>query len=404
VETKETKDMIDYRRLGAVSPKPHTIFEVDGKMVAEHVFTRDGFSDLYSILYQRRAPTHETKAQRWTNPNRHFPQAPTEGTQGNADFNLLRRHVKTPSLPSGGTMLGSRATLFFNADCSVGVAKPNRADDVFFVNGDADELYFVAEGGGVLQTMFGEIDYVAHDYLFVPKGTAYRFLPMGLQNLLVIEGRKDFGIPAEFRHPKGQLRLDAPYGHRDFRSPSRLTNFKPGENFPIVVKKDGALSWREYTDWPYQVVGWDGWVFPFAFAVGDYQPKTSTIHLPPSIHSVFAAQGFVMMNFVPRLVDYGKNAIPCPYPHSSVDCDEILFYVDGNFTSRKSIGQYSISFHPAGIPHGPHPEKYEQSIGARETSELAVMVDTFAPLLMTAVAQAFEDPNYHFTWDSQDDL
>ncbi|MCA2961229.1 MAG: homogentisate 1,2-dioxygenase [Silvanigrellales bacterium] len=393
--------MIDYRRLGAVSPKPHTIFEVDGKMVAEHVFTRDGFSDLYSILYQRRAPTHETKAELWKNPNPHFPHVADSST---ALGELLRRHVKTPSLPAGGTLLSSRVTLFFNADCTVGIAKPDRTDDVFFVNGDADELYFVAEGGGTLQSMFGELDYSAGDYVYIPKGTPYRFLLKGPQNFFVVEGMKDFGIPAEFRHPKGQLRLDAPYGHRDFRSPSRLTDFKPGENFDIIVKRFDTLSRRSYTDWPYQVVGWDGWVYPFAFAVSDYQPKTSSVHLPPSIHCVFGAKGFVMMNFVPRIVDYAKNAIPCPYPHSSVDCDEILFYVDGNFTSRKSIGQYSISFHPGGIPHGPHPEKYEQSIGARETNELAVMVDTFAPLHMTAAALSFEDQSYHFTWDTSEHL
>jgi homogentisate 1,2-dioxygenase len=393
--------MIDYRRLGAIPPKPHTIFEVDGKMVAEHVFTRDGFSDLYSILYQRRAPTHETSAQSWTNPNPHFPSAPREGVMPGE---LLRRHVKTQAVPAGGTMLSSRATLFVNADCTVGVAKPDRACESFFVNSDADELYFVAEGGGVLQTVFGEIDYVAHDYLYVPKGVAYRFLPRGPQNLLVVEGSKSFGIPREFRHPQGQLRLDAPYGHRDFRGPSRLLELASNENFAFVVKRFGALSRREYTEFPYQVVGWDGWVYPFAFAVGAYQPKTSTIHLPPSIHCAFSAQGFVIMNFVPRMVDYGKGAIPCPYPHSSPDCDEILFYVEGNFTSRKAIGQHSISFHPAGIPHGPHPEKYEASIGHKETNELAIMVDTFGPLRMTLAAEAFDDPTYHYTWNSTEHL
>jgi homogentisate 1,2-dioxygenase len=391
--------MIDYRRLGAVSPKPHTIFEVDGKMVAEHVFTREGFSDFYSILYQRRAPTHETKVENLASPNPAFPHKPVAGHP-----ELMRRHLKTPLIPQGGTLLQSRMTLFYNDDCSVGMAKPTETDSCFFVNGDADELYFVAEGGGTLQSMFGELDFLPGDYVFVPKGTAYRFLLQKPQNMLVVEGHREFGIPKEFRLPLGQLRLDAPYTHRDFRSPDRLAQLKPSDNFPIIVKRFNTLTRREYTEFPYQVLGWDGCVYPFAFAVSAYQPKTSSVHLPPSIHCVFAAKGFVMMNFVPRIVDYAKNAIPCPYPHSSVDCDEILFYVDGNFTSRKSIGQYSMSFHPGGIPHGPHPEKYEQSVGARETTELAVMVDTFAPLYMTEAAKKCEDGNYHYSWNSKEFL
>lgn len=391
--------MLDYRRLGAVSEKAHTIFEVEGKMVAEHVFTRDGFSDLYSILYQRRAPTHETRSDVYENPNTHFPHRPSP-----LPVELKRRHVKTPDHPAGGTLLESRATLFHNADCSVGIAKPNRTSKEFFSNGDADELYFVAEGAGVLQTIFGEITYGPGDYLFVPKGVPYRFQISGAQNFFIVEGSKDFGIPREFRLPQGQLRLDAPYAHRDFRGPERLLSLTAQDNFPIIVKRNNALTIHEYTDWPYHVIGWDGWVYPFAFNVDAYQPKTSNVHLPPSIHMVFSAKGFVMMNFVPRIVDYHKKAVPCPYPHSSVDCDEILFYVKGEFTSRKSIGQYSISHHPGGIPHGPHPEKYEKSVGARETNELAVMVDTFAPLILTDAARRIEDAGYHFSWNTPDHL
>lgn len=391
--------MIDYRRLGQVSDKPHTIFEVDGNMVAEHVFTRDGFSDLYSILYQKRAPTHESRAGIFEHTNRFFPARPTEPNP-----NLLRRHIKTPDMPTGGTLLESRATLFCNADCAVGMAKPSKTSDVFFCNADADELYFVVEGAGTLQSMFGELDYRAGDYVYVPKGVPYRFVHSGAQNFFVVEGAKNFGIPKEFRHAQGQLKLDAPYTHRDFRSPDRLLQLRDDENFPIIVKRGHVLTRHEYTEWPYKVIGWDGWVYPFAFNIEAYQPKTSSIHLPPSIHTVFAAQGFVMMNFVPRMVDYHKKAIPCPYPHSSVDCDELLFYVKGNFTSRKSIAQYSISFHPGGIPHGPHPEKYEASVGARETDELAVMVDTFAPLCLSEAAAHYEDTSYHMTWNTADHL
>jgi|1048.fasta_scaffold15987_3 homogentisate 1,2-dioxygenase len=391
--------MIDYRRLGAVSEKPHTVFEFEGKMVAEHVFTRDGFSDVYSILYQRRAPTHEVKVEAVTLKNPGFPHDPADGI----DL-LKRRHVKTPKLPQGGTLLESRKTLFFNSDCTVGIARPDKPEIGFFINADADEMYFVAEGAGTLQTIFGEIDFKEGDYLFVPKGVASRFQFSKPLYLMIVEGSKDFGIPREFRLAQGQLRLDAPFTHRDFRSPSRLLQLPENENPPFFVKKLNQMSRHEYTEFPYRVIGWDGWCYPFAFSVHAYQPKTSSIHLPPTIHTVFAARGFYMMNFVPRIVDYAKNAIPCPYPHSSVDCDEILFYVKGEFTSRKGIEQYSMSYHPCGIPHGPHPEKYEMSVGVRETNELAVMVDTFAPLRMTKAAVGLEDDNYHYSWNTKEHL
>ena len=391
--------MIDYRRLGSVSPKAHTKFEVEGKMVSEHVFTREGFSDLYSILYQRRAPTHETRSDVYVNKNPLFPHKPSELTA-----ELKRRHVKTFEHKAGGSLLENRATLFYNSDCTVGVAKPNRTSPEFFSNGDADELYFVAEGTGTLQTIFGELPYHPGDYLFIPKGVPYRFQFSELQNFFIVEGNREFGVPREFRQVQGQLKLDAPYAHRDFRSPEKLLTFTAQDNFPIVVQKGGKLTIHEYTEWPYQVLGWDGWVFPFAFPISAYQPKTSSVHLPPNIHTVFAARGFVMMNFVPRVLDYAPNAVPCPYPHSSVDCDEILFYVEGHFTSRKGISQYSISHHPGGIPHGPHPEMYEKSVGLRESNELAIMVDTFAPLIMTQAAQNLEDAKYHFSWDTADHL
>jgi homogentisate 1,2-dioxygenase len=391
--------MIDYRRLGVVSEKPHTVFEHEGKMVAEHVFTRDGFSDLYSILYQKRAPTHEVKVQPLQLSNFGFPHHPSEGEEL-----LMRRHIKSPKLQIGGQLLESRKTLFFNDDCTVGIARPKTPSQEFFINGDADELYFVAEGAGTLQTIFGEIDFKEGDYLFVPKGVASRLQFKDPLYLFIVEGTKEFGIPREFRLAQGQLRLDAPFTHRDFRSPSRLLNLPDTENPAFIVKKHNRLSKHEYTEFPYRVIGWDGWCYPFAFSIHAYQPKTSSHHLPPTIHTVFAGRGFYMMNFVPRILDYAKNAIPCPYPHSSVDCDEILFYVKGEFTSRKGIGQYSISYHPCGIPHGPHPEKYEMSVGARETNELAVMVDTFAPLKMTKAAAAFEDDSYHYSWNTKEYL
>ena len=386
--------MIHYRSLGELPPKPHFVFESGGKMLAEHVFTRDGFNDAFGILYQNRAPTHETRAALYETQNRFFcvPSTPPPPL-------LKRRHIPNAPLPKGGTLLESRFTLFCNSDVSIGVAKPTQVEDVFFANSDADELFFVAGGTGVLETPFGALDYGPDDYLFIPKAIPYRFVFSDEQHFLCTEAYKNLSIPKEFRNPVGQLRLDAPGSHRDFRSPTRLIDFS-GRHHAIVIKRHQTLTIHEYTEWPYQTRGWDGFVYPFAFNINNYQPKTSTVHLPPTIHLCFSAPGFVVLNFVPRLVDYHDKAIPCPYPHSSPDCDEVIFYAKGNFTSRKAISQHSFSCHPGGLPHGPHPEKYEESVGTQKTNELAIMVDTFAPLgLAPAVAQ-FEDSSYHGTWNT----
>jgi homogentisate 1,2-dioxygenase len=409
-----SKPMIDYRTLGEISKKPHTVFEPKSlsklpnnlKMAAEHVFTREGFSDLYSILYQKNAPTHETQVTNYSKKGHSFPHEPLSAQELEAQ-KLLRRHFPTPQIQNTGNFLQARTTLLYNSDCTVGISTPTEntsKHSEFFSNGDSDELYFIAQGQGSFETIFGKLSFYQHDYIFVPKGTPYRieFNETENQKYFIVEGFKQFGIPKEFRHPQGQLKLDSPYTHRDFRSPQELLTVKgnPG----IVVKKKNRLTFHEYTEFPYQVVGWDGWMYPFAFSVHNFQPKTSTIHLPPSSHSVFSANGFVMMNFVPRMLDYGSNAIPCPYPHTSVDCDEVLFYAEGQFTSRKAISRHSISFHPCGIPHGPHPEKYEQSVGHQKTDELAIMVDTFAPLNISKAALKFEDPSYHFSWNASNCL
>lgn len=391
--------MIDYRRLGFVSSKQHTICEYDGKMLTEHVITRDGFNDHYSILYQKRAPTHEISTELYKHENPFFPNY---NKVNNSD--LKRRHFQTQLFQKEGILLDSRATLLVNNNCSVGIANISASDQSFFSNSDADELYFITEGNGIVQTVMGELNYKKGDYLFIPKSIPYRFLPVEKSKVFIVEGNKKFGIPFEFRLSLGQIKLDAPYNHRDFISPSRLMQIEENDNFPIIVKKDNQLTIHRYTDFPYKVVGWDGWYWPFLFSVYDYQPKTSSVHLPPTVHTVFSGENFYIMNFVPRVLDYHPKAVPCPWPHSNIDCDEVIFYVSGDFTSRKGISNYSISFHPSGIPHGPHPERYEQSIGAKNTQELAIMVDTFAPLHITEAGLLLEDRKYHYTWDSYEYL
>ncbi len=391
--------MIDYRKLGFISNKQHTQCEFENQMLIEHVITREGFHDLYSILYQKRAPTHEIKAEIYKHNNPYFPSSVKKENRS-----LQRKHFQTNLYSASGTMLESRATLMCNSSCTIGLVKQNKTDESFFSNGDSDELFYVSEGKGILQTIMGELDYTEGDYLFIPKGISYRFIIEIPHHMLVIEGKHHFGIPPEFKNSQGQIKLDAPYNHRDFRPPSRLLDLKNQKNYSFIVKKENELTLHEYTDFPYQVVGWDGWYWPFAFSIYAYQPKTSSVHLPPSIHSAFSGDKFYIMNFVPRMLDYHPKAIPCPWPHSSVDCDEVIFYARGNFTSRRNIAQHSISYHPCGIPHGPHPEKYEQSLGVTKTEELGIMIDTLEPLYATDAALLIEDKDYHYTWNSKDYL
>jgi homogentisate 1,2-dioxygenase len=298
--------------------------------------------------------------------------------------------------------------LLSNSDVAIGVCRPTEKAARYFSNADGDELYFVQSGTGRIESMFGPLPYRPGDYLLIPRGTVYRVVPDATQGggegalWLLIEGRTHIEIPQNFRNPAGQLRMDAPYSHRDFRRPAELPapsgpEFHDGR-YPIIVKRGGSYHEIVRDADPMGVVGWDGTVYPIALSIHDYQPKVGRVHLPPTVFTTFVGGGFVVCSFVPRLTDFDESAIPCPYPHSSVDCDEVIFYVSGNFTSRRGIGPASISHHPAGIPHGPQPGAYEGSIGKTRTDELAVMIDTFQPLGLTADARTIEDPNYHDSW------
>lgn len=391
--------MIHYAQCGQIPRRAHQKLEVNGEMHAEHVFTREGFDGLYSILYQKRAPTHEVEI---------LPLELTEGfipTNGGSLGSPVRRHFRSgqQAFEPDREFLNCRQILMQNDDCTVGICHALKPQERFFQNGDADEIFFVGEGSGALESIFGTLNFKPHDYVVVPRGVPYRFRMSEPLRLFCVEARRGFRLPPHFQNEFGQLRLDAPYNERDFRRPTELLQESslPPE---IVVCRNRTLSVHVYTEWPYQVVGWDGFVYPFALNVHDYKPLTSTYHLPPTSHLVFVARGFVMMNFVPRLVDYGEGAIPCPYPHSSVDCDEVIYYAEGDFTSRKGIELYSISLHPAGIPHGPHPGKYEESIGVQRTQELGIMVDTFSPLAVREEAYGLADENYHLSWNTKENI
>ena len=392
--------MIDYHRLGSVPPKHHITHREGGQLLMEQCVTRMGFADAYSILYFRTPPTDVRQIDALQVPG-FCPAAPVP------DEPPRRRHVRTQDLQVTGDFVTARRTLLVNSDVRVGVAKPTTAGRHFFSNGDGDECWFALTGGGLLESIYGPLPFKQHDYVIIPRGTPFRLHPDGdAGTFLVFESAGCLDVPHQFRNRSGQLTLDAPYCHRDFRRPTELLTYDPDQHgqgpFPLVIKRYDQLSVHGHATFPWALAGWDGYVYPVAFNIHDYQPKTGMVHLPPTYHITFAGRGFIICSFVPRVVDYydknGRQAIPCPYGHASVDCDEILYYVEGSFTSRRGIAPESITFHPMGVPHGPHPGTYEKSIGTTRTSELAVMCDTYEPLRLTQAAVDVEDPNYHFTW------
>lgn len=389
--------MLHRHTLGRIPPKPHTAFyDEDGKLLMEQCITREGFNGPFSILYFRTPPTDEFAAEDLALPG----FSPVETVTGQS---LVRRHIRPQRFKPCGDFLTGRRTLFVNDDVHIGISKPTDMAQRFFSNGDGDELYFVTMGGGYVESIFGVLPFRQHDYLLIPKCTPYRIhLDDNRGTLMVFEGRPHLGIPGQYRNKYGQLTDYAPYSHRDFRLPTELSardrNPHDEAPFEVVVKMSDRLTLHKYRHFPLDVVGWDGSVYPLAFNIHDFQPITGMVHQPPTIHTTFAGNGFVVCSFVPRMVDYHEGSIPCPYGHASVDMDEIMYYVDGNFTSRLGIEPESISLHPQGVPHGPHPGTYEKSIGTRRTEELAVMCDSYKPFQLTSVAADLEDKDYHTSW------
>lgn len=389
--------MIHRMTLGRIPPKPHTAFyDNDGQLLMEQMVTREGFNGAFSILYFRTPPTDEFQVEKLSIPG-FCPFEPMK------EQPLHRRHVLTQNIAPGGDPLTARKTLFFNGDVHMGVLKPTKPQKSFFSNGDGDELYFVTEGSGYVQSVYGVLPFRKHDYILIPKSTPYKLHLEGDRGiLLVFEGRPWLGIPNQYRNKVGQLTDYAPFTHRDFRGPTELLRFDKREfgegPYEIIVKMSDELTVHKYERFPLDVVGWDGANFPITFNIHDFQPKTGLVHLPPTIHTTFAGNEFVVCSFVPRMVDFHPKGIPCPYGHASVDMDEILYYLDGNFTSRKGVGNQSVSLHPQGVPHGPHPGAYEASIGTKSTNELAVMCDTYKPLRLTTEAEKIEDKSYHTSW------
>jgi len=380
--------MLDRLCVGDVARKHHIQLRgPGGELRYEECFTRDGFDGPYTILYHLRRP----HTQRLADVKHGWATPIAAGARA-----LAKRHYKSGELAKHtGPQIDCRVPLMFNDDLVAGVAFPTAPDPVYVADGDADQLVYIHRGGGTLRSILGDLAFAQGDYVYVPRGLMHRFLPeQGVaQHWLWFSLTGGVHVPKQWRNEVGQLRMDAPYSHRDFKR----TQFVPPRDEQIrdmVVLKNGVWHGFRLEDSPLDVVGWDGTVYPWAFPILSFQPRVSSVHLPPTWHGTFAARGALICSFVPRLVDFHPEAIPCPYPHSSTHCDEIIFYCDGNFTSRRGVGPGSISHHPMGLPHGPHPGSYEKSIGTTRTDELAVMVDTFQVLKLTTAALAIEDAGY----------
>lgn len=388
--------MLERRCLGANSSKPHSHMQINNQDSFEFVFTRDGFAGGYSIAHLVHAPTAVEKAQPFEANTGFLPTEPSEKPL------LNRMHIQGHALGIGTNFWQSRKCTFYNSSTNISILRGNMQMEntkTCFTNGDADELYFILEGEGSLLTPFGLNTFNKNDYILIPKGTPYQFVSSKNIHGLCISGSPFIEIPAEFKNPHGQLKLEAPYAHRSFKAPTRLLSDQEASCFEnIITLKGGQLTQHKYRTNPYLVRGWDGSIYPISFNILDYLPKTGKYHLPPNLHLTFKASDFVICSFVPRMLDYGEGAIPCPYPHSNPSCEELLYYVSGDFTSRAGIKAESMSYHPMGIPHGPQPGKYHGSMKAKETNEVAVMVDTWKELKMTQVAMALRDPDYETSW------
>lgn len=380
--------MLDRRTVGEVPEKPHLRAKAaTGEPLYEECVTRSGFDGAFSMLYRLHRP-HEAEP-RATSLGFTLP-AVVEGRP------LLRRHYRCSALPEAATSIEARTPLLVNADVTIGFLRPSAPDSAYFVNADGDELFFVHEGSGVLRSAFGDLPYRTGDYVGVPKGLLHRFVPAAGERhaLLWLEFRGVLGVPAHYRNSLGQLRMDAPYTHRDFRTPREVSPLDEGIR-ELTVKRRGAFHGYELRHAPLDAVGWDGAVYPFAFPILSFSPRVGQVHLPPPVHATFAAPGALVCSFVPRPLDFHPQANPVPFPHSSVDVDEVLFYANDAFTSRRGIAAGSLSHHPAGIPHGPHPGAYENEPPESSTREIAVMLDCALPLDPTHAALGVEDPDYH---------
>ncbi|MFP2995496.1 homogentisate 1,2-dioxygenase [Spongiivirga sp. MCCC 1A20706] len=380
-----------YHKLGKIPPKRHTIFKKpDGSLYYEQLFGTIGFDGMSSNLYHEHRPTQvkEIKNQ--------YSVAPKIAKANNMTSYRFRGF----QVPAENDYLESRKAVLTNSDCTIILAAPKQSQtEYFYKNTDADELIFIHKGSGKLRTHMGNLDFKYGDYLLIPRGIIYKIEFDDADNrLFIVESRRPIYTPKRYRNWFGQLLEHSPFCERDLRRPEELETHNEKGDFLMKIKKQDEIFDMVYATHPFDVVGYDGYNYPYAFSIHDFEPITGRVHQPPPVHQTFETDAFVVCSFCPRLYDYHPEAIPAPYNHSNIDSDEVLYYVDGDFMSRNDIEAGHISLHPAGIPHGPHPGAAERSIGKKSTEELAVMVDTFKPLQVTKEAMKIADESYHKSW------
>ena len=380
-----------YHKLGEIPPKRHTQFrKKDGTLYYEQLFGTIGFDGMSTNSYHEYRPTMVKKI------GKQYSVKPIIAKANNIQSYRFRGF----QVPPEDDYLESRKIVLTNSDCNIILSAPKKSTaDYFYKNTDADEVIFIHKGSGKLRTHLGNIDFKYGDYLVIPRGIIYK-LDFDDENnrLFIVESYSPVYTPKRYRNYFGQLLEHAPFCERDIRRPYELeTNYELGD-FLIKVKKQGEITEMTYASHPFDVVGYDGYNYPYAFSIHDFEPITGRIHQPPPVHQTFETNAFVICSFVPRMYDYHPDSIPAPYSHSNIDSDEVLYYVDGDFMSRNDIDQGHISLHPSGIPHGPHPGTAEKSIGKTKTKELAVMVDTFKPLQVTEEAMKIADEEYYKSW------
>lgn len=380
-----------YQTQGKLPKKRHVVYRKnDGSLYHEELFGTEGFASTSSLVYHAHPPTMVTEM---GTPYSVRPEIAIED-------NLKALSFQTFNVAPEDDYITSRKVLFVNSDMTIGIAAPSKSmDSYFYKNADADEMLFIHKGSGQLKTMYGTVDFEYGDYLIIPRGTIYQLkFDNNVNKILVVESFSPIRTPKRYRNEFGQLLEHAPFCERDLKLPHSLETHTELGSYEVRIKKRGLIYPYHYQAHPFDVVGWDGYNYPYGFSIFNFEPITGRIHMPPPIHQNFEGSGFVICSFVPRMYDYHPDAIPAPYHHSNIDSDELLYYVDGDFMSRNNIEQGQITLHPGGIAHGPHPGAIERSIGKKETQELAVMIDPFKPVQITKEALKLEVKDYYKSW------
>ncbi len=383
--------MPHYQHLGEIPSKRHIVFrKPNGDLYAEEVVSTEGFSNIYSIIYHQYEPTRVLKI------DETYSVAPEVSVENNMQNRSFRGFDVQPA----DDYLESREVVLFNSDVYISLAAPRKSmTNYFYKNSQADEMIFVHEGNGVLKTVYGELPFAKGDHVVIPRGTIYQLSFEDENNrLFITESFHPLNFPKRYMNNVGQLLEHSPFYERDIRTPKKLVTHDEKGDFLVKIKRSDMIYPYHYETHPFDAIGWDGCLYPYALSIYDFEPLTGRIHQPPPVHQTFETPGFVTCAFVPRLYDYHPEAIPAPYHHSNVDSDEVLYYVDGDFMSRNNIQRGQITLHPIGIPHGPHPGAIERSIEQKDTQEYAVMVDTFEPLKLTKDAVGIEDKEYYKSW------